>query len=211
MARTTTPPGQHQLRAGQMVVLFPYAATPEDQEPFIAARSRDGRWCVVVHLRLSDRGTFYQRDLEVTPWDDIYTPMSTQVLRQLPLGQWLTDAHAWIAQRAQTRMQEGQVSRELQRLASSRKAPRTGRRPTPQWNHRRLALEYLKLQEKGVGRGIRRELAVIESRHQRRPVTDSMVLSALVQATHKGFLGPGTRGRAGRAPGPNLFVEEEGK
>ncbi len=208
IARATAPPGQQQLRPGQMVVLFGGAATPDDAEPFIAARSPDGGWCVVVHLRLSERGAFYQRDLEVTPWDDIYTPMSTRVLRQLPLGQWLTDAHKWIADRASTRMADGQVSRELQRLASSRRVPASGRR-RPQWDYRRLALEYLDLQAKDVGRGIRLELAAIESRRQRRPVTDSMVLSALTVATRKGFLGPGTRGRAGRAPGPNLFVEPE--
>ncbi len=193
-----------------MALPSPAAVTPDDGDPFIAGRSPDGRWCVVAHLGLSEGGRFYIADLEVTPWDDGAVPLGGATLRRLPLGRWLTEAHALLATLADRGLREGRVSEELERLARSRRTPAPGRRAAGGWDYRRLALEYLELQGQGVSRGIRDRLAAIETRRQRRPVSALNVRDALTVATRRGFLSKGAPGRAGRLPGPRLFEEGEG-
>ena len=101
------------------------------------------------------------------------------------------------------------MTQELQLLARSKKAPTAGHRPgAARWDYRRLAREYLKLQEKGIGHGIRLELARQESRRQKRAISVTQIRDALTQTTRLGYLSPGTPGRAARLAGPSLFADE---
>jgi len=198
-----------QVGPGQMVVLFPASSTPEDADPFIGARSPDGAWRVVAHLHLADDGTFFVRDLEVTPWDGSPMPLSTDTLRRLPLGRWTTQAHASLAGRARKGVAAGRGGEQLSRLAGSTVAPKVGPRGFGRDYYRRLALDYLDLQAKGVSRGIREELAFLEGLRQKRRITTTNIRDGLTKATELGFLTPGHRGRAGRQPGPNLYVNDK--
>jgi hypothetical protein len=76
---------------------------------------------------------------------------------------------------------------------------RRGRRGYPPDFYRGVALDYLALQDQGVSRGIQKRLA------QERGVPWETVRDWVHGATKRGFLGPGQKGKAGRAPGPHLY------
>ena len=76
--------------------------------------------------------------------------------------------------------------------------PRRGRRGYGDAFYRTVARQYLRLQEAGWRRGILNELARINDRPR------DTVNTWVQEATRRGFLTPGTPGRAGRDPGPNL-------
>jgi len=195
------------LRPGEMHVLWPGAATPSDADPFLVARSPDAEWRVVAHTWL-EGDAFYLRDISVTPWDGHPIPFSADVLRRLPIPRWTAQAHVRIAGLAKGAMSKGEVQAEVRRLARSKVAPAPGRRGYPRDYYRRLALDYLDLQDKGVVRGIRAELAKRETRRQKKTVTTIQIRDAVSRATELGFLAPGDPGRAGRMPGPNLYQPE---
>jgi len=195
------------LRPGAMTVFFPGNRTPDDGDPIIVARSPDGAWRVLLHLWLTE-SEFFVRDIAIRPWDNQSRPVGTDVLRRLPLGRWATMAHGWLAEYAQKGIDTGRGTDQLRRLARAKVTPAAGRRGFGKDFYRRLALEYLELQAEGVSRGIRVELARRESRRQDRKVTPTNIRDALNKATELGFLMPGTPGRAGRQPGPNLYSDD---
>jgi hypothetical protein len=200
---------ERNLRRGEARVYLPAMVTPDDADPFIGGRSPDGHWGVVAHLRLLG-DVFSICDLEVWPWDgEESAALGTDVVRRLPLGRWLTFAHGRLAELASTAIREGHAHEELRRLSRSKVQPAAGRRGFGADFYRRLALEYLELQEQGVSRGIRAELARRESRRQGRTVTEINVRDALSKATELGFLSRGAPGRAGRTAGPNLFQDTD--
>lgn len=192
------------LRPGEAQLLLPGELTPTAADPLLVARSPDAEWRVMAHLHLHD-GAFFMQDLNIVPWDGYPLPMGTEVLRRLPLARWLTQAHSWLAERAQGAMNRGDLRSQVQRLARSKVTPAAGRRGYPADYYRRLAMEYLELQSGGMYGGIRAELAKRETRRQKRPVTPDNIRDAISRATELGFLARGEPGRPGRMPGPNLY------
>ncbi len=187
--------------------------------PLLIGRSPDGGWRCIAHLALTDRDELVIFRLEVVPWDDDVIGLGTAALANLPLHRWLVAAHsrlsdpgiaAWFQAKGAQVLTPGQlaeVRRDAKRLAKST-PPKPGPKGFGEAYYRRLALEYLELQPK-IGRGIRIELADRETKRQNQPVTPLNIRDALNKATELGFLAKGTRGRAGRMPGPNLYPTSE--
>lgn len=194
------------------------AGEPLAPRPLLVGRSTDGKWRCIAHLDLTEAGELVVFRLEVCPWGDEVISIGTAVLANLPLHRWLVAAHSrladpavaeWFAARGAhllTSDQLTKVRREAKRLAKST-PPKPGPKGFGEDYYRRLALEYLKLQPE-IGRGIRLELARLETKRQGREVTPINIRDALDRATELGFLSKGTRGRAGRLPGPNLYPTE---
>lgn len=86
---------------------------------------------------------------------------------------------------------------------------RRGRTGYPDDHYRRIALRYLDLQREGIGRGINKRIAELETKHLGRHVARETARDWISGATKRGFLAPGKQGRAGREPGPNLYRPNE--
>ena len=190
------------------------AGQPLPSAPLLVGRSSDGKWRCIAHLGFTDRNELVAYRLEVRPWGDEVVGLGTDALRNLPLGRWLTNAHSWlagpVAEWARDPEKLKHLRQETRRLAEST-PPRRGPKGFGEAYYRRLAVEYLELQAKGLSRGIREELAYRETKRQKKEVTVLNIRDALTKATELGYLTKGTRGRAGRGAGPNLIpsVEEE--
>jgi hypothetical protein len=178
--------------------------------PMIEGRSIDGRYRCLADLAVID-GRLSITRLELAPWTFGGATIGTDALRQIPLGRWLTLAYS-ILQDETLWQQTG----ELGNTASGRSAAhklaglhrgaepvRRGRPGYPAAFYRDVALRYLELQSQGVGRGVQQQIA------EERSVPWPTVRDWLHKATVLGFLSPGSPGRAGRRPGPNLHTEEE--
>jgi hypothetical protein len=174
---------------GDAALIFPWAATPADPDPFIGARSPDGKWLVVARVHLSAAGDFFLRDLHVSPWSGEPTPLGTEALRQLPIGRWVAVAHGELVKRARH-------TGSAPLLASSRVAG------FGDDFYRRIARAYLELQEQG--RGIQQRLSDESTTRLGRFLTPVQIRDAVSRATELGLLSPGSRGRVGRVAGPNL-------
>lgn len=187
-------------------------------DPVIKARSTDGAWCCTAFLRLTTDRRWIIASYTVSPWSDMPTGgATTSTARRLPLARWLAVAHArlpemgdWLDKGklpsgAPTRIMPQHVkrARRLADLARGAELQR-GRKGYPPDHYRRIAFEYLDLQAQGVGRGIQKRLA----EQQDPPRQWQTIRDWLARATEFGFLTPGTPGRAGRNPGPNLYREE---
>lgn len=195
------------------------AGEPVPPRPLLIGRSPDGKWRCIAHLDLTDAGELVIFRLEVCPWDDRVVGIGSDLLRNLPLHRWLVAAHSHLSDpgvaewflargaRALTPDQIKEVKRDAKRLSRST-PPKPGPKGFGEDYYRRLALEYLELQPT-VSRGIRLVLAARESARQKREVTPINIRDALDKATELGFLSKGTRGRAGRLPGPNLYPTTE--
>lgn len=189
--------------------------------PLMVGRSPDGKWRCLAWLSLNERNELVAYRVEVRPWTGEVISLGTDVLRYLPLHRWLAEAHSSLTGPVAAWLREGGVParsidrRELRRLRKEAERmvestpPRPGRKGFGTAFYRRLALEYLELQSDGVSRGIRVALADRESARQGKTITTDAIRDALHKATELGFLLPGTRGRAGRLPGPNLYVDEQ--
>jgi hypothetical protein len=185
--------------------------------PLMVGRSPDGLWRCLAWLSLNERGELVIFRLELRPWTTDEMPsIGTDVLRYLPLAHWLAQAHSrltegiaeWLQERGvSTRPIDAKEFRRLRKLAErmvESTPTRPGRKGFAVSYYRWLALEYLELQDK-VSRGIRDVLADRASHREGRKITSENIRDALHKATELGFLLPGTQGRAGRLPGPNLY------
>jgi len=196
-----------------------------EEGPLLVGRSSDGRWRCSAHLSLTEQNEFVIYRLDVRPWGSELIPLGTDVLRRLPLGRWLTSAHSWLTAPLAEWLDSGSPSpsrpvdekewrrlrQEAERIVKS-ELPKRGPKGYGSSFYRRIALSYLELQAHGVARGIQGRIA--EQENTRRgnkgmPVTATNVRDWLSRATELGFLSPGTKGRAGRAPGPNLYDTTE--
>lgn len=187
----------------------------------MVGRSSDGRWRVLGYLSLTDNDEFVIYRLEIRPWTSDVIFIGTDVLRNLPLHRWLVEAHSrltepiaeWLRDKGvPARAVDDKELRRLSKLAERMAAstpPRTGPKGFGEDFYRRLALDYLALQKDGISRGIRQELARRETKRQGKRITDINIRDALNKATQLGFLSPGTSGRAGRRPGPNLLYSDD--
>lgn len=172
-----------------------------DAEPWLTGRSDDGAWRCDFRFALYDDGSFAAYQLSIEPWSEKDAhPLGTAVLSSIPLHRWTMHAHAAIAARLR---KEGSVqATELEGAQVAKPGPKGFGAAF----YRDLALEYLRLQEAGVGRGIRPALATWMEGRLGREVDDENAKFALTKATRLGFLTPGQQGRAGRLPGPNLYT-----
>ncbi|MGD0984479.1 MAG: hypothetical protein ABSA65_11785 [Acidimicrobiales bacterium] len=203
------------LKKGEMILYL----APEG--PLMVGRSPDGLWRCLAWLSLTDRQEIVIFRLEVRPWGDDVLSLGTNPLRDLPLHRWLTQAHSrltdgiaeWLADEGgvPTHSMDAKELRRLRRVAkdmAESTTPRPGPKGFGENFYRRLALDYLELQGKGVSRGIRWVLAEQENRRQKRDdIDDRTVRDWLTKATRLGFLSAGSPGRAGRRPGPNLYED----
>jgi hypothetical protein len=186
----------------------------------IEGRSLDGHWCARAFLGVDPEQHLGITRLEVwpdTPGAQPQGSLDGRVLRGLPLGRWLAEAHSRLADEetlAATGSGYDPMLEEMgysgasqdrkewaRRVAEEARSVtlRRGRRGYPDDHYRRIALAYLDLQRQGVTQGIQQRLAEQEQR-QWQTIRDWVHI-----ATKKGFLTPGSRGRAGRMPGPNLY------
>lgn len=201
-------------------------STEEARRQFaIEGRSTDGKWCARAFLDVDRERQLAITRLEMWPDDtDVVTGakpqtgLSGDALRHLPLGRWMVEALAQLTDEdllAKTGAGYDPMLKELgyENASADRKEwarrvseearsiplRRRGRRGYPDDHYRRIALAYLELQRQGVSRGIQQQLAEQEGRPWQ-TIRDWVRI-----ATEKGFLGPGSKGKAGRMPGPNLY------
>jgi hypothetical protein len=184
--------------------------------PWVLARSPDGVWWCELHFRDEDGHLAFDWMSRLVPWPvrpgERVPPLTTDVLRSLPLGRWLALAHSRLAEmpdwsEAVDPEQRAWAREVVKRVRNSEL--RRGRRGFPADFYRGIALEYLALQKKGVSRGIQQQLAKQESKRLRRPVSWQSVRDWVHRATELGFLSKGTPGRSGRLPGPNLYTDRD--
>jgi len=188
------------LKPGGMTVYFPGTITPEDADPFIGGRSSDGQLRCLAYLHLTKSGAIVIKELEIMSWDGTERHIGSTELQSLPIHRWLTKAHTDLAGWEAAERRHGRATR----LGIADWAVGTERGRGRDF-YRRVALEYLDLQSQGVTH-IQKMLAQ-ESRQRLGIDLDGVqIRDALTTATRRGFLSPGTRGRAGRRPGPNLHL-----
>jgi hypothetical protein len=209
--------GTVDLKAGAMVVLM-----PSDGPTLLVGRSSDGNWRCVADLVLTEADQFVISRVDVRPWWNKVQRLGTDVLRRLPLDAWLARAHLWITEPIRKWVkEEGEPSRplgakDLRRLRASAKRIAASQTPRPGPSgygnafYRHIALTYLEVQ-KEIGRGIQGRIAELENQsgNHQGPVSAANARDWTRKATVLGYLSPGTRGRAGRAPGPNLINDKE--
>jgi hypothetical protein len=187
------------LRPGEMRVYFPGPATPADADPFIGGRSSDGRLRCLAYLRLSSSEAMVIKEVDVMSWDGTQCHIGSTELNKLPLHRWLTKAHADLATR-----DAKEAKRRRGPSVSIRNWSVGTERGRGREFYRRIAFEYLKVQEEGEPH-VQKRLAR-ESRHRLGiELNLTQVRDALTKATRLGFLTRGTRGRSGRGPGLNLY------
>lgn len=177
-----------------------------DAEPWLIGRSRDGLWLCELRFARIGEDIFSAYEMHLEPWlENEAVPLGTKVLAELPLHQWTLQAQTAMAKRFK---EEG--SPEATAIAEA-----TVAKPGPKGFgtdfYRQLALEYLRLQGQGVGRGIRTVLADWMTETLGDKYDEANVKDALVKAVNLGFLSHGTQGRAGRDEGPNLYVTKTKK
>lgn len=129
--------------------------------------------------------------------------ITSTTLRSIPIGAWLASHRSTLADSLDLTdvplpEEIGQRIAELVK-ASKRKNPKRGRAGYPETHYQRIALLYLDLLNKGMTKGILREIA---RREKRQPET---IRDWIHRARQLGFLSPGTPGAAGAEPGPRLF------
>jgi hypothetical protein len=181
--------------------------------PKIEGRSSDGSWRCNALLAKDADGRLSISRLEVEPWTfGDRLALGTNVLRSLPLGRWLASAHSqlgdagvWLKTGTLAGSVEGRAWAQAAAESARSTELRRGRRGYPEDHYRRIALAYLALQQQGV-RGSPVRLAQDESTPAR-PVAWQTMRDWIHRATELGFLSPGSPGRAGRSPGPNLYKE----
>lgn len=198
----------------------PASAAAGHAVPF-EAFTPDGLWALRGFLDVLD-GHLVVSELYVAATGT--TPplgITSSTLRSIPIGRILATGQQRVQGGESLELvlgmleKAGALSGELHRrtsdvadkAAAAAKTPdrKRGRPGRPDQHYRMVAVAYLKLQEQGAGRGILLKLAG-ELGQPRDTVRD------WVQgATKRGYLTPGTRGRAGRSPGPNLKTDTEEK
>jgi len=135
--------------------------------------------------------------------------VTSSVLRSIPVGRFLAEGRAklldipdWFARGElpggkplfhDTAVREAMAARGTEGKAAAAK-----RRGRGDEYYQQVALDYLRLSGRGIGRGILRELAA------ERGVRPERVRDDVHEARVRGFLSPGSPGRAGAEPGPNL-------
>jgi hypothetical protein len=86
---------------------------------------------------------------------------------------------------------------------------RRGRRGYPDDHYRRIAFDYLALQqERGTSRGLLEALAEKVRTEESTPARET-IRDWVHEARRRGFLSPTTPGRGGATPGPNLYIDKE--
>jgi hypothetical protein len=194
------------LKPGEMRVYFPGTTTPEDADPFIGGRSSDGQLRCLAYLHLSKAGALVTKELEVMSWDGTERHIGANEVRNLPLHRWLTRAHTALAGWEAAERGQGRGTRLS--ITDWTAGTERGR---GRGFYRRTAFGYLELQDLGVTH-IQKRLAEESGERLGIPLDAVQIRDALTKATRLGFLTPGIRGRAGRRPGPNLYVDfNEGK
>jgi hypothetical protein len=219
------------FKPGEMKVRIWGGPPREAQTGFaIEGRSPDGNWCARAFLAVDQDQHLAITRLELWPFDTAVVMdaaprigLGGDDLRRLPLGRWLSEALAQLADEnlvgktgagydplleelgytaasAERREWARQVAGEAQSVKLRR-----GRRGYPDDHYRRIALAYLDLQRHGVSRGIQKRLAEQEGRPWQ------TIRDWLRIATEKGFLTKGTKGRAGRMAGPHLYEATQQK
>jgi hypothetical protein len=189
-----------------------------DGRPVIIGRSSDGNFIAFAEYDRDDDGKLAITRLDINAWNPHDAkPILTETLRELPLGHWMTMAYSQLAESATALDSSEQLHgltpegmTRARRMASRVKTAQLRRGPKgfPPDFYRRIALTYLDLQSKGISRGIQQEIAKIESRRQNRIIDWVTVRDWLRRATELGFLTAGSKGRAGREPGPNLYTAD---
>ena len=176
--------------------------------PMIEGRSVDGLYRCYADLDVK-AGRLTIIHLEVEPWAFGQASIGTDALRQLPLGRWLTQAHSllrdetlWLRTGELGKSPKGrEMAAKLAKSNLDAEPPHQGRRGYPATFYRDVALRYLELQEQGVSRGVQKQIA------KERDVPWQTARDWISKSTRLKFLSPGTPGRAGRRPGPNLKIE----
>jgi hypothetical protein len=149
-------------------------------------------------------------ELAIAPYTPGESALTGETLRRISLSTIIARAHAEIASRADLATlsrrfqwtnapsdQEHEVLTQLTKRAAAGQ-PNRGRPSLGDAHYARIARAYLQKQAAGHGRGILQALAQQEGRpHQ-------TVRDWVAGARKRGFLTPGTPGRAGALPGPRL-------
>lgn len=228
--RAQQPSGQLPgFQPGEMKVRLWPGPTDEARTGFaIEGRSPDGNWCVRAFLAVDQDQHLAITRLESWPFDTAvvmgaapHVGLGGDDLRRFPLGRWVAEALAQLADENLLAATGSGYDPMLEKLgftgaSEKRKAwarqvaeearsvtLRRGRRGYPDDHYRRIALAYLDLQQQGVYRGIQKRLAEQEGRPWQ------TIRDWLAIATEKGFLTKGSKGRAGRMPGPRLYESKE--
>jgi hypothetical protein len=168
-------------------------------------------WLIHAVLRRHPKGPPIMACLSVEHFPVRDVEVTGTVLRALPLARIRDQAFAQLIPVALGRevLAEaggwGITSEDAERTrhaADEAAKPKPGRRALPREHYARIATRYLTL----LGEGRRNVLVVLADEEG---VPRETVRDWVRKATKLGFLAPGTPGRAGMRPGPNLYRKED--
>jgi hypothetical protein len=183
----------------------PVTLSRKDPSPGAFARFRRNaaqRYVLRGDLAIDERLGLIVRRIELEATYGVTTALATEAL---------TDLMPHVTQELRTQKAWAQIREELGWPATVGIDPRSIPEPVPRGVrgrgdevYRDIALRYLRFQSQGIGRGIL--LAIADEVG----LTREQVRDRLRAATERGYLSPGTQGKAGRRPGPRLKGDDNG-